>query len=129
MGLQKLNDANSLRNFIMKICSYLPKISSFGYNARSVPVILEHSNFFASVFTPIHILFKVLQKFLRKNVFSIHPNVQYTILIGLRFCVFTSVIFSIFLGWDRVGTAKCTAKYFLMCCSMLLSHVSFSCKP
>ena len=74
MGLQKLDDANSLRNIIMKICAYLPKISRFGYNARNVPVILEHSNFFPSVFTPIHILFKVLQNFLRKNVFSIHPN-------------------------------------------------------
>ena len=77
MGLQKLNDANSPRNFIMKICAYLPKIFSLGYKVRSVPVILEHSNFFPSVFTPIHILLKVLQKLLReKYVFSIHLNAQ-----------------------------------------------------
>ena len=50
MGLQKLDDANSLQSFIMKTCVYLAKISNFEYNARSVPVILEHSNFFPSVF-------------------------------------------------------------------------------
>ena len=75
MELQKLDDANSHQNFIMKICAYLPQISNFGYNARSVPdarsvpVILEHSNFFLSVFTPIHTLFKALPKFLRKKRF------------------------------------------------------------
>ena len=73
MGLQKLDDANSPRNFIMKICAYFSKISNFGCNAQSVPVILEHSNFFPSVFTPIHILFKVLQKFLRKKRFFDTP--------------------------------------------------------
>ena len=73
MGLQKLDDANSLQNFIMKICAYLPKISNFGYNAQSVPVILEHSKIFPSVFPPIHILFKVLQKFLRKKHFFDTP--------------------------------------------------------
>ena len=69
MGLQKLDDANSLRSFIIKICAYLPKISNFGYNARSVPVNLGHSIFFPSVFTPIHILFKGLQKFFEKKTF------------------------------------------------------------
>ena len=71
MVLQKLDDANSLRNFIMKICAYLPKISNFGYNARSIPVILEHSKFFPSVFIPIHTLFKVLQNFLIKKRFFV----------------------------------------------------------
>ena len=69
MGLQKLDDANSLRSFIIKICAYLPKISNFGYNAQSVPVNLGHSIFFPSVFTPIHILFKGLQKFFEKKTF------------------------------------------------------------
>ena len=73
MGLQKLDNANLFRNFIMKICAYLPKISNFGYNARSVPVIPKDSNFFASVFTPIHIFFKVLQKFLKKKRFFDTP--------------------------------------------------------
>ena len=73
MGLQKLDDANSPRNFIMKICAYFSKISNFACNAQSVPVILEHSNFFPSVFTPIHILFKVLQKFLGKKRFFDTP--------------------------------------------------------
>ena len=67
MGLQILYYANSHRNLIMKICAYLPQISNFVYNARSVPVILEHSNVYPSVFAPIHILFKVLQKLLRKK--------------------------------------------------------------
>jgi len=60
----------------MKICAYFSQIPNFEYDARSVPVILEHSSFYLSVFTPSRILFKVLQKFLRKNVFSIHPNPQ-----------------------------------------------------
>ena len=86
MGLQKLDDANSPRNFIMKICAYFSKISNFACNAQSVPVILEHSNFFPSVFTPIHILFKVLQKFLKKKTFF-----RYTLLyIALRIVIFYS---------------------------------------
>ena len=67
MGLQNLYDANSLRNLIMKICAYFPHIPNFGFDARSVPIILEHPNFYPSVFTPIRIVFKVLQKFLRKK--------------------------------------------------------------
>ena len=78
MGLQHLYYANSLRNLIMKVCAYLPQIPNFGFDVRSVPMILEYSNFYPSVFTPIHIFFKVLQNFLRKNLFSIHPNIQYT---------------------------------------------------
>ena len=75
MGLQHLYYANSLRNLIMKICAYLPQIPNFGFDVRSVPMILEYSNFYPSVFTPIHIFFKVLQNFLRKKLFSIHPTV------------------------------------------------------
>ena len=48
------------------------------YNAQSVPVILEHSHFFPSVFTSIHILFKVLQKFLKKKAFF-----RYTLFFNL----------------------------------------------
>ena len=81
MGLQKLDDTNLFRNFIMKICAYLPKISNFGYNARSVPVILKDSIFFASVFTPIHILFKVLQIVLGKKIFF-----RYTLLYSRACC-------------------------------------------
>ena len=73
MWLQNLYYANSLRNMIMKICAYLPQIPNFGFDARSVPIILEHSNFYLRVFTPIHILFKVLQKFLRKTRFFDTP--------------------------------------------------------
>ena len=57
----------------IKICAYLPQIPNFGFDARSVPIILEHSNFYPSVFTPIHILFKVLRKFLRKKRFFDTP--------------------------------------------------------
>ena len=53
----------------MKVCAYLPQIPNFEFDARSVPMILEHSNFYPSVFTPIHILFKVLRKFLKKKTF------------------------------------------------------------
>jgi len=77
MRLQKLYYANSLRNLIMKICAYFHQIPNFGYNARSVSVILEYSNLCPSVFTPIHILFKVLQKFWRKTYF------RYTLLYML----------------------------------------------
>ena len=73
MGLQTSYYANSLRNLIMKICAYLRQISSFGYNARRVPVILEHLDFYPSVFTPIHILFKLLQTFLKKKRFFDTP--------------------------------------------------------
>ena len=73
MGLQNLYYANSLRNLIVKIWAYLPQISNFGFDARSVPIILERSNFYPSVFTPIHILFTVLQKFLRKKRFFDTP--------------------------------------------------------
>ena len=76
MGLQTSYYANLRRNLIMEICAYLPQIFNFGYNARSVPVILEHSDFHPSVVTPIHILLKVLQKFKEKNVFSLHPTTQ-----------------------------------------------------
>ena len=69
MELQNLYYANSIRNLIMKICAYLPQIPNFGFDAQSVPIILEHSNFYPSVFTPIHILFKVLRKFLKKKTF------------------------------------------------------------
>jgi len=81
MGLQKLYYANSLRNLIMKICAYFLLISNFGYNVRSVPVILEHSNFYLSVFTPIHILFKVLRKFLRKKHFFDTPSIGHRSLV------------------------------------------------
>ena len=67
MGLQNLYHANSLQNLIMKICAYISQIPNFGFDARSVPIILEHSNFYPNAFTPIHILFKVLRKFLRKK--------------------------------------------------------------
>ena len=67
MGLQTFYYANSLQNLVMKTCAYLLQISNFEYNARSVPVIVEHSDFYPSVFTPIHILFKVLQHCLRKK--------------------------------------------------------------
>ena len=73
MGLQSSYYANSLRNLIMKICAYLPQISKFGHDARSVPVILEHSDFHPSVVTPIHILSRCGKIFGEKNVFSIHP--------------------------------------------------------
>ena len=77
MGLRNLYYANSLRNLIMKICAYLTQIPNFGFDARSVPMILERSNFYPSVFTPIHILFKVLQKFLRKKTFF-----RYTLMLS-----------------------------------------------
>ena len=76
--------ANSLRNLIMKICAHLPQIPSFGFDARSVSIILEHSSFYPSIFTPIYTLFKVLRKFLRKKRFF-----QYTlafITIVAAFC-------------------------------------------
>ena len=73
MGLQNLYYANLLRNLIMKICAYLPQIPNFGFDARSAPIILEHSNFYPSVFTSIHIHLKVLQKFLRKKRFFDTP--------------------------------------------------------
>ena len=73
MGLHTSYYANSLRNLIMKICAYLPQISNFGYNAQSISVILEHSEFYSSVFTAIHIFFKVLQNFLRKERFFDTP--------------------------------------------------------
>ena len=79
MGLQNLYYANSLRNLIMKICAYLPQIPNFGFDARSVPMILEHSNFYPSVYTPIHTLFKVLRKFLRKKRFFDTPYYTYRI--------------------------------------------------
>ena len=73
MGLQNLYYANSIRNLIMKIYAYLPQIPNFGFDAQSVPIILEHSNVYPSAFTPIHILFKVLRKFLRKKRFFDTP--------------------------------------------------------
>ena len=74
----------------MKICAYLPRISNFGYNARSVPVILEHSDFYPSVFTPIHILFKMLQKFFEKKRFF-DTN---TLLSTLCFFVYHYILYS-----------------------------------
>ena len=55
----------------------LPRIPNFGFDARSVPIILDHSNFYPSVFTPIHILFKVPQNFLRKKRFFDTPYCVY----------------------------------------------------
>ena len=79
MGLQNLYYANSLRNLNMKICAYFPQIPNFEFDARSVPIILEHSNFYSSVFTPIHILFMVLRKFLRKKRFFDTPYFTFTL--------------------------------------------------
>ena len=57
----------------------LPQIPNFGFDARSIPIILEHSNFYPSVFRPIYILFKVLRKFLRKKRFfdTLLPSMSY----------------------------------------------------
>ena len=71
MGLQTSYYANSLRNLIMKICAYLPQISNFGYNAQSVSVILlEHSDFYPSVFTQFIYLSKCCKIFEKKTFFG-----------------------------------------------------------
>ena len=72
MGLQKLYYANSLRNLITKISHICPKFPTLGtmrevfpssYNTQIFTQVFLHQFTYPSVLTPIHILFKVLQKF------------------------------------------------------------------
>ena len=68
------------------------KIANFGFDARSAAAVnVEHSNLYRSVFKPIRILLKVLQKkFGEKNVFLTHPSayqsrIAYLWVCGLNF--------------------------------------------
>ena len=58
----------------LKKCAFSAKIRDFGFDARSIPVVAELSNFNTCVFSPIGTFFAVMQIFLKKNVMSSHPN-------------------------------------------------------
>ena len=60
----------------LKKFAFLAKISSFGFDARSIPVVIQRSKFYTSVFLSIQTFFKRLEKFCNKNVFSNHPIVH-----------------------------------------------------
>ena len=59
----------------LKKCAFSAKIRDFGFDARSIPIVAELSNFLTHVF--FHRLahfFAVMQNFSKKNVISSHPN-------------------------------------------------------
>ena len=59
----------------LKKCAFSAKIRDFGFDARSIPVVVELSNFNTCVFSPIGTFFAVMQNFSKKkNVILSHPN-------------------------------------------------------
>ena len=71
MGLQ----TNSVYlNYIfkkLKKFAFLAKISSFGFDARSIPVVIQRSKFYTSVFLSIQTFLKGLEKFCKqKRIFE-----------------------------------------------------------
>ena len=58
----------------LKKCAFSAKIRDFGFDARSIPVVAELSNFNTCVFSPIDTFFAVMQNFSKKNVISSHPT-------------------------------------------------------
>ena len=63
----------------LKKCAFSAKIRDFGFDARSIPVVAELSNFNTCVFSPIGTFFAVMQNFSKKKVISSHPNVKATL--------------------------------------------------
>ena len=58
----------------LKKCAFSAKIRYFGFDARSIPVVAELSNFNTCVFSQIGTFFAVMQNFSKKkNVISSHP--------------------------------------------------------
>ena len=60
----------------LKKCAFSAKIRDFGFDARSIPVVAELSNFNTCVFSPIGTFFAVMQNFSKKNVISSHPTLH-----------------------------------------------------
>ena len=55
----------------MKKDAFLAKILNFGFDARSIPVVIELSKFYTDVFSSIHTFLKGLQKLCKqKRVFE-----------------------------------------------------------
>ena len=61
----------------LKKCVFLAKIRDFGFDARSIPVVAELSNFNTCVFSPIGTFFAVMQNFSKKKRDFEPPYVQY----------------------------------------------------
>ena len=51
----------------LKKCAFSAKIRDFGFDARSIPVVAELSNFNTCVFLPIGTFFAVMQNFSKKK--------------------------------------------------------------
>ena len=51
----------------LKKCAFSAKIRDFGFDARSIPVVAELSNFNTCVFSPIGTFFAVMQNFSKKK--------------------------------------------------------------
>ena len=51
----------------LKKCAFSAKIRDFGFDARSIPVVAELSNFNTCVFSPIGTFFAVMQIFSKKK--------------------------------------------------------------
>ena len=57
----------------LKKFAFLAKISKFGFNARSIPVVIKPSKFYTGVFLCIQTFLKGLQKFCKqKRIFEPH---------------------------------------------------------
>ena len=53
----------------LKKCAFSAKIRDFGFDARSIPVVAELSNFNTCVFSPIGTFFAVMRNFSKKKLF------------------------------------------------------------
>ena len=51
----------------LKKCAFSAKIRDFGFDARSIPVVAELSNFNTCVFSPIGTVFAVMRNFPKKK--------------------------------------------------------------
>ena len=51
----------------LKKCAFSEKIRDFGFDARSIPVVAELSNFNTCVFSTIGTFFAVMQNFSKKK--------------------------------------------------------------
>ena len=71
MGLQ--TNSVYLKNIFKKLkkFAFLAKISNFGFDAQSIPVVIERSRFYTNVFSSIQTFLKRLEKFCKqKHIFE-----------------------------------------------------------